>query len=189
MTTQERIKRGDDLYTLMTHVPGESFGAHPRCADEDVDPDLHFPVSEDMSCPEIRRQIEQAKAVCRECPLITECLANAVHRGNHGIWGGTTETERRQIRRANGLAGQRTTVKPLSVDEITNGAGRVLADLERVAGEKLPLLRGQVKDALHRSRQRSDSPEQQVDVVMALVRPEIERLTELQNGGIEGAAA
>ncbi|MEV0057264.1 WhiB family transcriptional regulator [Saccharopolyspora shandongensis] len=189
MTTQERIERGDDLYTLMTHVPGENFGARPRCADPDVDPDLHFPVSEDMSRPAIRRQIEQAKVICRECPLIAECLANALHRGNHGIWGGTTETERAQIRIANGLTGPRTTVTPLSVDEIADGAGRVLADLERVAGKKLPLLRGRVRDALYRSRQRGDSPERQVDVVMALVRPEIELLTELQDGGIEEVAA
>ena len=37
----------------------------------------------------------EAKAICRTCPVIAECLADA---GEWGIWGGRTEEERRQIR-------------------------------------------------------------------------------------------
>lgn len=37
----------------------------------------------------------EALATCTACPVITDCLAHALEQPeNHGIWGGTTETER-----------------------------------------------------------------------------------------------
>lgn len=61
-----------------------------------TDPDLFFPDPSDV------RRVEQAKAVCAECPVIAECLAGALRRGEkHGIFGGLTETERvNLVRRA-----------------------------------------------------------------------------------------
>ena len=45
-------------------------------------------------------QAEEAKTVCRQCPVTTECLAWAFEaRVEHGIWGGLTEDERRRLRR------------------------------------------------------------------------------------------
>lgn len=42
----------------------------------------------------------RAKAVCGGCPVRTECLAHALdNRIEHGIWGGTTERERRSLLR------------------------------------------------------------------------------------------
>lgn len=42
----------------------------------------------------------RAKAVCTGCPVRTECLAYALdHRIDHGVWGGTTERERRALLR------------------------------------------------------------------------------------------
>ncbi|MFJ3906115.1 WhiB family transcriptional regulator [Streptomyces sp. NPDC090025] len=42
----------------------------------------------------------QAKAVCGGCAVRTECLAHALdHRIEHGVWGGTTERERRKLLR------------------------------------------------------------------------------------------
>lgn len=39
-------------------------------------------------------------AVCRSgCPVKAECLAHALKHGEQGIWGGTTDYQRRQIRR------------------------------------------------------------------------------------------
>lgn len=175
MTTQERIARGDDLYTLMTHVPGEDFGAHPLCADED--PDLHFPVSEDVSVPLIREQVERAKAVCEQCPLMATCRENAINRGSEGIWGATTTAERAEIRRERGLPGKRRRqVEPLTAREVSTGAGRVLDDLEQVRGERLPLLRKQVRQALYQARRRGDGADQQAAAVMRLVQPEIDWL-------------
>ncbi len=37
-----------------------------------------------------------AKVVCRKCPVIAECLADALdNRTEFGVWGGMTERERR----------------------------------------------------------------------------------------------
>ncbi len=42
----------------------------------------------------------RAKAVCRACPVRSECLAFALATGSHdGIWGGTTPYERRRLRK------------------------------------------------------------------------------------------
>jgi WhiB family redox-sensing transcriptional regulator len=42
----------------------------------------------------------QTKALCTGCPVRTECLAHALdHRIEHGVWGGTTERERRALLR------------------------------------------------------------------------------------------
>ncbi|MEE2768025.1 MAG: WhiB family transcriptional regulator [Actinomycetota bacterium] len=41
---------------------------------------------------------ERAKSICGNCPVNQECLDYALTgRELHGIWGGTTETERREI--------------------------------------------------------------------------------------------
>ncbi|MBP2704368.1 WhiB family transcriptional regulator [Microbispora sp. RL4-1S] len=40
-----------------------------------------------------------AKAICRGCLVIAECLAWALDNDETGVWGGTTETERRRMKR------------------------------------------------------------------------------------------
>ena len=63
----------------------------------DADPDLFFPVG--TAGPALR-QIEAAKRICRACPAQARCLAWALEHGiGSGVWGGTTEDERRAIRR------------------------------------------------------------------------------------------
>ena len=52
-----------------------------RAACTDHDPDLFF-----ADTPE---GVEQAKLVCRQCPVREVCLAAATRRGEpHGVWGG-----------------------------------------------------------------------------------------------------
>ena len=42
----------------------------------------------------------RAKAVCRSCPVRTECLADSLdNRVEFGVWGGMTERERRALLR------------------------------------------------------------------------------------------
>jgi WhiB family redox-sensing transcriptional regulator len=42
----------------------------------------------------------RAKLICRDCPVRTECLAEALNnRIEFGIWGGMTERERRSLLR------------------------------------------------------------------------------------------
>ena len=62
------------------------------------DPELFFP--EGTAGPALR-QVERAKHVCRACPVAVPCLGFALGHGvSFGIWGGTTEEERRVIRNA-----------------------------------------------------------------------------------------
>ena len=45
-------------------------------------------------------QVEKAKAVCASCPVAEECLEYALETNQvSGIWGGTTEDERKSLRR------------------------------------------------------------------------------------------
>lgn len=41
----------------------------------------------------------EAKAICSECPVRLECLKHALKYKEQGIWGGTTERERTNIKR------------------------------------------------------------------------------------------
>ncbi len=45
-------------------------------------------------------QQNQVKVICRCCPVITDCLADALdNRTEFGVWGGMTERERRAMLR------------------------------------------------------------------------------------------
>ncbi|MDD1062702.1 WhiB family transcriptional regulator [Streptomyces cocklensis] len=62
------------------------------------DPDLFFPVGGINSGLAVL-QTDEAKAVCRRCPVTRQCLAWAIDVGPvEGIWGCTTEGERRAMR-------------------------------------------------------------------------------------------
>ncbi|HTK63255.1 MAG TPA: WhiB family transcriptional regulator [Pseudonocardia sp.] len=64
----------------------------------DSDPELFFPVGSGDSA---RRQAEAAKAVCRRCPLVVDCLRWATATGqDSGVWGARTAAERRALRTA-----------------------------------------------------------------------------------------
>ena len=64
----------------------------------DTDPDLFFPVG--TTGPALE-QIATAKAVCKECPVQEPCLEFALMTNqDSGIWGGTSEEERRKLRKA-----------------------------------------------------------------------------------------
>ncbi|MGP4085969.1 WhiB family transcriptional regulator [Streptomyces sp. KR55] len=61
------------------------------------DPDLFFPIGNTGPTLE---QIDEAKAVCRRCPVVEQCLDWAIQVGQvEGIWGGMTDSERRAVRR------------------------------------------------------------------------------------------
>ena len=63
----------------------------------DTDPDLFFPVG---TTGLAITQIDSAKAVCMGCPAQTPCLDFALRTNqDSGVWGGTSEEERRHLRR------------------------------------------------------------------------------------------
>ena len=73
---------------------------HAACRDED--PELFFPIGN--TGPALL-QIEEAKSVCRRCPVRDECLQFALETGQDaGVWGGLSEDERRALKRRNARA-------------------------------------------------------------------------------------
>ena len=63
----------------------------------DKDPELFFPVGN--TGPALL-QIEEAKAICRTCPVQEVCLQWAIETGqDSGVWGGMSEDERRALKR------------------------------------------------------------------------------------------
>lgn len=84
-------------------VPDVDLGALPpdpsppdlwqdRAACFGIDPDTFFPISEEEAGP--------ALAFCGACGIREECLSWALRNGErYGVWGGTTEQQRRRIQR------------------------------------------------------------------------------------------
>lgn len=56
-----------------------------------LDPELFFPSS--------GQRIAEPLAVCRTCPVRTDCLEYALEHERNGIWGGMAERERDYTRR------------------------------------------------------------------------------------------
>lgn len=62
---------------------------HGRCATHP---------NSDLWYPDTGRDSERAQQLCAECPVREQCYQHAITRPErYGIWGGTTETERRRI--------------------------------------------------------------------------------------------
>lgn len=60
-----------------------------------VDTDLWFPEKQKGAAA-----TKEAKAVCRRCPVVDECLNYALRRGeSHGVWGGHSSKERQRMKR------------------------------------------------------------------------------------------
>jgi len=59
-----------------------------NCADK---PPSHFFPSDGVG-------VDAARRICADCPVKSECLEYALaNRIDHGVWGGTSERERRRI--------------------------------------------------------------------------------------------
>lgn len=109
------------------------------CRDED--PELFFPIAFSDAFAE---QIEEARGVCRTCPVRTECLDYALTKPQHGIWGGTTDDERRRIRAGHDpmpesepVTGGPVTVHPIRSEPAAKPAGDTPAEQE---GEPVGIL-------------------------------------------------
>ncbi len=95
MTIEESFVPTQELETNTFSEPGDLFAsaafmAFGAC--RGVDPDLFF--------PDRGESLEPAKRICGECAVRDECLEHALANGERfGVWGGTSERERRRIRR------------------------------------------------------------------------------------------
>lgn len=79
---------------------GEWWGKEAKCKDME-DKDFFF--------PEDGEGVEAAKAFCRNCPCRPACLEFAIRMRQPGVWGGTSENDRKKIARRRILIGDRLT--------------------------------------------------------------------------------
>ena len=88
-------------YALVLHllkVPGE-WVEEAVCAQ--CDPEVWFPVR-GQGAPQAT---DRALRICGECPVRDECLQYALETEQlHGVWGGTTARERKQMKKEAGAA-------------------------------------------------------------------------------------
>lgn len=95
----------------------------------DVDPETFFPVGRQgrrrlgAGAPDLAAP---AKAICRRCPVVRDCLKEAIGTAVEGIWGGTTLDERDELREQYGIT-------PEPVRATVLGDDRV-ADVARLSG-------------------------------------------------------
>lgn len=63
-----------------------------RAACRGIDAEVFYPSTDDET------DAAPAKAICEQCPVREPCLEHALaSREREGVWGGTTERERRRI--------------------------------------------------------------------------------------------
>jgi WhiB family transcriptional regulator, redox-sensing transcriptional regulator len=77
-------------------VAGHDDDWRERAACRGLDPDLFY--------PERGADPKPAQRICADCPVREECLDYAMERREIGIWGGTSEQERRRMKRRRRLA-------------------------------------------------------------------------------------
>jgi WhiB family redox-sensing transcriptional regulator len=75
------------------------FYENPACAQ--VGGDFWFPEKSDGSSNSV--EMLMAKSICRSCPHQSECAEWGIQKERFGIWGGLSENERRNMRRANNI--------------------------------------------------------------------------------------
>lgn len=61
--------------------------------------DMPFPVIDEIFFPHQGQSAAHAKRICAACPVADDCRA-AAQPGEHGVWGGTSEFDRRTEHRA-----------------------------------------------------------------------------------------
>jgi WhiB family redox-sensing transcriptional regulator len=89
------IQPREELRASLAHLSyqrGDDWREYALCTQ--TDPDDFHPLDGD------RAAARRAKKVCAECPVRAECLTWALdHDERFGVWVGTTERERRDMRR------------------------------------------------------------------------------------------
>lgn len=92
----ERLKNAISGYRSHIEDTDTGFKQHGTCLG--LHPSMFYLEAQDQ----VGRR--RAKAICATCPVRSECFDYALRNNEHGIWGGTTEQEREQIRRLTGAA-------------------------------------------------------------------------------------
>jgi WhiB family redox-sensing transcriptional regulator len=102
-----------------------------RSACRDVDPELFQPVG--IMGPALVQAV-RAKLVCAGCPVIVQCQAWAVERGEpSGVWGGLSEQDRRAVRVA-GRASAELVAEPAPQVRTCGAGHEISAENTRIDG-------------------------------------------------------
>jgi WhiB family redox-sensing transcriptional regulator len=80
------------------HIPDYSWQEGAPCLSEDTR--LFYPERGEVVPDYIKK-------MCEECPLKERCIEHAVKHEYYGYWGGTSERERRRMRRVSGIRGSK----------------------------------------------------------------------------------
>ena len=104
MAVRRARDRGDDLtpQRIGDHDVQEALATLTERDDlacRAEDPELFFPAGDPRSRA-FAGQVADAKQVCAGCPARAECLAWALQAGVVGVWGGTDDVDRREMRTA-----------------------------------------------------------------------------------------
>lgn len=110
----------------------------------DVDTAVFFP----EQGANLKFRIEAAKAICSGCPVAKECLAFALKNSEMGIWGGTTDEDRKRLRRLSNPK-RAINVRPTSVKALQSSnskrtaaaateASKILKQALETLGDKVP---------------------------------------------------
>ena len=89
------MTRSLNLYNYS--VPKFVLSGDPACST--VDPELFFPQEQPGQLAAKYVNLSKAKAICDGCPLKNPCLEYALRNMEIGVWGGTTESQREDLRR------------------------------------------------------------------------------------------
>ena len=94
-------------------IPAFILSGEPSCAS--VDPELFFPQEVEINDSKLvskYQNLSAAKAVCNSCPLKLQCLEYALKNYEIGVWGGTTEHQREDLRKLSNIKLSRRTNSP-----------------------------------------------------------------------------
>jgi WhiB family redox-sensing transcriptional regulator len=106
-----------------------------------TDPDAFY--------PEDGAPATSAKAVCRRCPVQTQCLDYALtHDERHGVWGGTSAAERTRLRDQQALPtrAQRDRANKRDIARRMHAQGRTKSDIARLLRLNGTTLNGYLAD-------------------------------------------
>jgi WhiB family redox-sensing transcriptional regulator len=98
----------------LINIPAFILDGDPECAN--VDPELFFPQEVEMGDSRVvskYQNLAAAKAICSSCPLKLQCLEYAMKNYEVGVWGGTTENQRDELRKLGNVRRDRRTSTPL----------------------------------------------------------------------------
>ncbi|MFI7114014.1 WhiB family transcriptional regulator [Nonomuraea sp. NPDC050227] len=95
----------------LTDKAGSGNGWRQRAACRDVDPVLFFGPAGEKAVSAYIRETEAVAFCNANCPVISQCLEWALQLGEAGVWGATTEDERKALKRRQQRAALRAAAK------------------------------------------------------------------------------